>query len=437
MRTIVTTLVICFCAFAKAQSYTSYFTGNTTNVTPTIPYYGTCLMGGATENDDAMRWFLNAAGGGDVLVLRATGSDGYNDYMYNQLNITLNSVETIVMHSPAAAVDPYVLQAVADAEAIWFAGGDQWDYISYMKDTAMEDALNLHLSSKVIGGTSAGMAILGDFYFSAENGTITSAQALADPFHPNLTVDTGFLQHQAGTVLPVTLFETHFNNPDRKGRLMAFLARNPGLSAIALDEYVGLTIEKQSDMWGYEHSVTRVYGDYPAFQDHAYFLHSFCNTSFGAPEVLQPGQPLTWIDSQEAVVVNIYPAFDTAGGTDISFDGWNFAPSFAVASNGSFERWWVDAGVLNTASNPTGIECPLLAVNDETLRTIAVVNPIRDRIELFGELNGQLPVRLYSLEGSILLDTTVDALTDFDATTLATGVYLLQVDKTTLRVVKR
>ena len=41
---------------------------------------GVCLMGGASENDAAMAWFLERAGGGDVLVLRASGSDGYNDY---------------------------------------------------------------------------------------------------------------------------------------------------------------------------------------------------------------------------------------------------------------------------------------------------------------------------------------------------------------------
>ena len=44
-------------------------------------------MGGATENDNAMRWFLNLADGGDVVVLRTSGSDGYNDYMFNQLGV--------------------------------------------------------------------------------------------------------------------------------------------------------------------------------------------------------------------------------------------------------------------------------------------------------------------------------------------------------------
>jgi len=63
-------------ALAFAQPYTSYFTGNSTDVA-TTPLGGLCLMGGATESDPAMVWFLERASGGDVLVLRASGSDGY------------------------------------------------------------------------------------------------------------------------------------------------------------------------------------------------------------------------------------------------------------------------------------------------------------------------------------------------------------------------
>ena len=42
-------------------------------------------MGGASEDDNAMKWFLERANGGDVLVLRATGADGYNDYLFSSL----------------------------------------------------------------------------------------------------------------------------------------------------------------------------------------------------------------------------------------------------------------------------------------------------------------------------------------------------------------
>ena len=71
-----------------SQTYTSYFTGNTNDLV-TLPVGGMCLMGGATEEDEAMKWFLERAEGGDVLVLRTSGSDGYNDYMYSGLGVTI------------------------------------------------------------------------------------------------------------------------------------------------------------------------------------------------------------------------------------------------------------------------------------------------------------------------------------------------------------
>ena len=110
--------------FCIAQSYTSYFTGNIADATAS-PLGGTCMMGGARENNDAMRWFLERSGGGDILAIRAFGSDGYNDYLFSELGIPVNSVETIVFNNPQAASDSYVLEQIANTEAIWMAGGNQ------------------------------------------------------------------------------------------------------------------------------------------------------------------------------------------------------------------------------------------------------------------------------------------------------------------------
>ena len=65
MKGILLFLLIPF--FGFSQGYTSYFTGNTTNIT-TNPEFGVCMMGGATENDNAMAWLLQKANGGDVVV---------------------------------------------------------------------------------------------------------------------------------------------------------------------------------------------------------------------------------------------------------------------------------------------------------------------------------------------------------------------------------
>ena len=227
---------------AMSQGYTSYFTGNSVNSTA-VPEFGICLMGGATEHDEAMKWLLRKANGGDVVVLRSSGSNGYNNYLYSELGVNVNSVETLVITSVAGAENPYVLDKVAHAEMIWFAGGDQFNYVSYFRDSALGDLLNAYINVKKgpIGGTSAGMAILGGKYFSAQNGSVTSAEALSNPYNPKVRIGVDdFLQVP---FLQDVITDTHYDNPDRRGRQSVFLARlkqdlNLDVKGIACNEYV-------------------------------------------------------------------------------------------------------------------------------------------------------------------------------------------------------
>ncbi len=235
-------LFLLFPVFINAQGYTSYFTGNTTNIT-TNPEFGVCLMGGASEHDEAMKWLLQKANGGDVVVLRSSGSNGYNNYLYSGLGVTVNSVETLVITSVAGATNPYVLDKVANAEMIWFAGGDQWNYVSFFKDNALEDLLNQHINVKnaPIGGTSAGMAILSGKYFNAQNGSVTSSQAMNNPYHPNVTL--GYDDFLSVPFLDDVITDTHYDNPDRRGRQSTFIARfkndfDMNIKGIAANEYV-------------------------------------------------------------------------------------------------------------------------------------------------------------------------------------------------------
>ena len=85
MKHIFIYLSICICTSLYAQSYSSYITGDTTDVN-TGADYGICLMGGSTEDDRAMKWFLEKANGGDIIVIRTSESDGYNDYFFSELD---------------------------------------------------------------------------------------------------------------------------------------------------------------------------------------------------------------------------------------------------------------------------------------------------------------------------------------------------------------
>lgn len=334
---------------ALAQPYISYMTGDAAD-TVTAPIAGTVLMGGAGENDNAMRWFLQRANSGDVLVLRTTGDDGYNNYFYSDLGVTVNSVETIVCTGPASGSDPYVVQQIQNAEAIWFAGGDQWEYISYWKDTPAEDALNDHIQVKqaAIGGTSAGCAIQGEAYFSAEIGTITSAQALNDPYHELLTLGIGDFLDNPATAGIIT--DTHYDNPDRRGRQTAFLARllqdtGTPYYGIGVDEYTAVCID--------ESRIARIFGSYPDYDDYAYFLQPNCVLP-NLPEVCTEGEHLTW-DRENAAVKVIRIAGTEDGYGTVDLNDWKTASGDAY----QWQNWWVEDGEWYVSEEAAAIDCPV------------------------------------------------------------------------------
>ena len=328
-----------------AQNYTSYFTGNPTDLLAN-PSGGICLMGGATEDDNAMKWFLQRANGGDVLVLRTSGSDGYNDYFYSNLGIAINSVETIVCNNATASSDLYLVQKIENAEAIWFAGGDQWNYISYWRNTPVDSAINEAIENRgiVIGGTSAGMAIQGKYYFSAQNGTVTSATALANPFNNSVTVDsTSFIHNE---YLTDVITDSHFDNPDRKGRLVTFLARiqtSYGVmaKAIACDEYTAVCIDPNG--------IAKVFAGYPTYDEKAYFIQTNCELTNQLPENCSSGNPLTWNLGGEAL--KVYKVFGTATGAN-TFD----LNDWETGVGGTWLHWSVTNGTFLEQSG-TQINC--------------------------------------------------------------------------------
>src|SRR3982750_193955 len=77
---------------AKSPDFDSFRLGNPPHLV-VKPAGGLQLEGGGTDQPEAFAWLVAHAHGGDVLVIRASGTDAYNPFIAKQG--TTNSVETI------------------------------------------------------------------------------------------------------------------------------------------------------------------------------------------------------------------------------------------------------------------------------------------------------------------------------------------------------
>jgi cyanophycinase len=74
-----------------------------------------------------------------------------------------------------------------------------------------------------MGGTSAGCAIMGEFVYDASaGGSATTEMALIDPYHAYITFSQSFVEVP---YLHSLVTDTHFQERDRMGRMVAFMGR--------------------------------------------------------------------------------------------------------------------------------------------------------------------------------------------------------------------
>ena len=102
-------IAITLCAFGSLLSgapqarYDYYLTGSAADVTGATTR-GIGLMGGGTDVDALFTWMSDRAGGGDFVVIRASGADGYNQYVFDLGDF--DSVETLVLLNRSASYRP-------------------------------------------------------------------------------------------------------------------------------------------------------------------------------------------------------------------------------------------------------------------------------------------------------------------------------------------
>ncbi|MEM1172230.1 MAG: Type 1 glutamine amidotransferase-like domain-containing protein [Cyanobacteria bacterium P01_H01_bin.35] len=240
--------------------------------------------GGGLDVDEAIQWMINQVRGCyfctrrvDVIVIRHSGTNAYNQAILAMDGV--NSVKTLIISEREDAKKENVVEQIQNAEVIFFAGGDQCQYLRNYRNTRVAQAVNSVIAKGgAIGGTSAGAMIQGNFVFNACSKTVTSQTALKNPYK-DITLSQDFFHWEN---LQNTIIDTHFSERDRMGRLMTFVARllRDGISS----EVLGIGIDENTSLIIDQNGLAKVIGDnfvYFVLGDHL-------------PEKCEPQTPLTF-----------------------------------------------------------------------------------------------------------------------------------------------
>ncbi|HJT18616.1 MAG TPA: cyanophycinase [Thermoanaerobaculia bacterium] len=209
----------------------------------------------------------------DVVVIRASGDQGLNEVFMKLKGV--DSSQTFVITDRDSANRRDFNRAVRNAEIVWFAGGDQCNYIRWIKGTPVQRSVErVFKRGGGVGGNSAGLAIQGEIAYDAcPDVSAVSKDVLADPFSRDVSLSTNFFRWPAVHDL---ITDTHFHQRDRFGRLVVFLARSRAPWGLGVDEQTSVIVTP--DLKG------RVYGPGAAYllrNDHP-------------AGVLERGKPLTY-----------------------------------------------------------------------------------------------------------------------------------------------
>jgi cyanophycinase len=303
----------------KPVSTSIGITGDTADV-KTATQFGVVLMGGSTDVDEAIQWMISKSGGGDFVIIRASGSTGYNDHIKGLGN--LNSVETLLIDSKEKANLTETRDKIRNAEALFIAGGDQGDYVKFWTETEVSKAIQYLIDTKKvpIGGTSAGCAVLSEYIFDARNGGVVSEEALANPYNSLVSINKSFI---SVPVLKNVIADQHYSQRGRQGRHMVFLARV--IQNFKLVSLLGVGVDEKTAILIEEDGSTKVVGS-----GNVYFLRA--NT---LPEICQPNKKIEWVQQSKAVQVFIR--------NSNNMDQLNISTGISTAAD---QYWWVENGVL-------------------------------------------------------------------------------------------
>jgi cyanophycinase len=199
-------------------------------------------VGGAMDKEDPsiMREFIRRAGGAAaqiVILPQASALADTGEIYVNQCKeLGAGQVVSLEFRQRSAMDTPEQIAAIRNATGIFLTGGAQMRIATLYGGTRLEaELLAAYRRGCLVGGTSAGASILSKTMLAYGKGGPTPRERIVQ-FSPGLGFTDKFI------------FDQHFRQRDRLGRLIYAVAAYPGALGVGLDEDTAAIVEDDASI---------------------------------------------------------------------------------------------------------------------------------------------------------------------------------------------
>jgi cyanophycinase len=195
------------------------------------------IIGGGSRSENMMKKFVELASGvksGRIVVLPMAGAtpDESGKSMVDEFR-KLGAKDSAYFNlTRDQALKPEASAILDDAGGVYFTGGDQARVTKALLDTPVHrKLLEIYENGAVIGGTSAGAAIMSEIMITGDEKRPPAAGREFETLEAGMVITTpglGFIR--------TAIVDQHFATRKRHNRLISLVAENPKLLGIGIDE---------------------------------------------------------------------------------------------------------------------------------------------------------------------------------------------------------
>lgn len=239
---LIATVTLLSCCTAEKKEQLPIVEKSASVLFPENPKGHLFIIGGGERPDSLMMKYLALGGGTDAKILIVPFASGdivdTGEYQEEQFK-AMGCKEVSYINCTKEEIDTEEsLGRLEGVTAIFFSGGDQNNLTAYLAGTKfLEKIRDIYKEGGVIGGTSAGAAVMSKIMLTGQEGV--NGEGSGD----FKVIKAGNVQTADGFgFITSAIVDQHFIYRKRENRLITLVIENPGLKGIGIDEATAIIV---------------------------------------------------------------------------------------------------------------------------------------------------------------------------------------------------